>query len=233
MLYKQKSLKVQLPKGELLDGHRVFTLNNDPSPMVVGEQIILDLLEQRGVLVPRSDFARVAINDTDLGVFRYETQPEESLLRAHRREPGSMYSGDLPGSAPAGELWTGISRWRKVAWREEEEKEDYGELERLLAHVREASDRRVRRLRAPRDRPRRRSRSSRRSTSRSAASSTTSARTTSSTSTPTAGAGSRSPGASAASSTIRTSIASRTRCCCGSSSCPATSRCATGCSIGS
>ena len=33
----QKSLKVQLPKGKLVKGHRVFNLINDPSPMVVGE----------------------------------------------------------------------------------------------------------------------------------------------------------------------------------------------------
>ena len=69
-------------------------------------------------------------------MYRYETQPEESLLRTHRREPGSMYSGDLPGSARTEELWTGITRWRKVAWRDEAAKDDYSELERLLAHVR-------------------------------------------------------------------------------------------------
>lgn len=139
VLYKQMSLKIQLPRGELLDGYRVFTLSNDPTPMVVGEQIMLDLLRERGVLVPRSDFARVVINGTDLGVFRYETQPDESLLRVAGRQPGSMYSGDLPGSARSEELWSGVERWRKVAWREEPEKEDMAELERFLTAVRTAS----------------------------------------------------------------------------------------------
>jgi hypothetical protein len=139
VLYKQMSLKVQLPRGELLDGYRVFTLGNDPTPMVVGEQIMLDLLRERGVLVPRSDFARVVINGTDLGVFRYETQPDESLLRLAHRQPGSMYSGDLPGSAKSEELWDGTERWRKVAWREEPEKEDMSELSRLLSAVKSAS----------------------------------------------------------------------------------------------
>jgi hypothetical protein len=139
VLYKQMSLKVQLPRGELLDGYRVFTLSNDPTPMVVGEQIMLDLLRERGVLVPRSDFARVVVNGTDLGVFRYETQPDESLLREANRQPGSMYSGDLPGSAKSEELWDGTERWRKVAWREEPEKEDMSELKRLLTMLKSAS----------------------------------------------------------------------------------------------
>jgi hypothetical protein len=139
VLYKQMSLKVQLPRGELHDGYRVFTLSNDPTPMVVGEQIMLDLLRERGVLVPRSDFARVVINGTDLGVFRYETQPDESLLREANRQPGSMYSGDLPGSARSEELWDGPARWRKVAWREEPEREDMSELSRLLTMIKSAS----------------------------------------------------------------------------------------------
>ena len=200
--------------------------------MVVGEQIILDYLDRRGVLVPRSDFARVAINDTNLGVFRYETQPEESLLRMHRREPGSMYSGDLPGSARTEELWTGITRWRKVAWRDEAAKDDYSELERLLAHVRGST------IAEFADFARHEIdidafASSMRSTWRSAATSTTSAKTTSSTSTRTAAAGSPSPGAFAASNTMRSSIAWKIRCCCGSSSCRAISRCAIGCSTSS
>lgn len=139
VLYKQMSLKVQLPRGELLDGYRVFTLTNDPSPMVVGEQIMLDLLRERGVLVPRGDFARVVINGTDLGVFRYEAQPDESLLREADRQPGSMYSGDLPGSARSEELWEGPERWRKVAWRQEPEREDMSELARLLTALKTAS----------------------------------------------------------------------------------------------
>jgi hypothetical protein len=139
VLYKQMSLKVQLPRGELLDGYRVLTLSNDPAPMVVGEQIMLDTLADHGVLVPAADFARVHINGTDLGVFRYETQPDESLLREHDRQAGSMYSGDLPGSARSEELWAGPARWRKVAWREEQEKLDMSELERLLSVLRTAS----------------------------------------------------------------------------------------------
>lgn len=136
---KKKSMKVRLPKGELLDGHRVFNLLNSPSPMLVDEQLILDLSQSKGVLTPVSRFARVRINAFDLGVFHYETQPDESLLRVNRRMPGSIYSGDLPPSAKTEELWEDISRWKKVAWRIDQEKKDFGDLKRFLYKIKHAS----------------------------------------------------------------------------------------------
>jgi hypothetical protein len=139
LLGKQKSLKVRLPKGALLDGHRVFNLLSSPDPMMVGEQIILDLSRKRGILTPHYSFARVKVNGADLGVFHYEAQPDESVLRKNQRMPGSIYSGNLPPSAKTEELWNDTSRWKKVAWRNEKEAQNRGELKRLLHHIRSVS----------------------------------------------------------------------------------------------
>ncbi len=134
-LGRQKSIKVRLPKGKLIRGSRVFSLINDPAPMVVGESLILQLARKKDVLTPKSAFARVLINGSDLGVFRYETHPDESLLRNNRMVPGSIYSGNLPGSAKTEELWSGTSRWAKPAWRVDAEKDISAELDRLLKNV--------------------------------------------------------------------------------------------------
>jgi hypothetical protein len=139
LLGKQKSMKVKLPKGELLEGHRVFNLLNGPSPMVVDEQIILDLAQSKGVLTPVSRFARVRMNASDLGVFHYETQPDESLLRVNRRIPGGIYSGDLPPSAKTKELWDDIARWKKVAWHLDKEKENLSDLKRFLSKIKDST----------------------------------------------------------------------------------------------
>ena len=138
---EQKSLKVKLPKGELLDDHRVFNLINDPSPMVIGEHLILDLARTRGILTPKASFARVRMNATDLGVFQYETQPDESLLRTNSRVPGSIYSGDLTSKGDSWELWKSSKPWKKPASSTDDEavKEDFTELDRLLKMVRSAS----------------------------------------------------------------------------------------------
>ena len=138
---QQKSLKIRLPKGDLINGYRVFNLINDPSPMVVGEQLILDIAGERNVLTPRSSFARVRMNATDLGVFHYETQPDESLLRTNCRVPGSIYSGDLTSEGKSSALWKSAKRWKKPSSRIDDEKmkEDFSELERLLTRVRKGS----------------------------------------------------------------------------------------------
>jgi hypothetical protein len=139
VLGEQRSLKVRLPPGDLYDGHRIFNLINDPDPMVVGEELILDLAREQGVLTPRSAFARVRINGADLGVMHFETQPDEGLLRLRRRMPGSIYSSNLPGSAKTDELWSGTEHWRKPAWREEAEQRTTADLERFLERLGQAT----------------------------------------------------------------------------------------------
>jgi len=141
VLGEQRSLKIRLPAGELYDGHRVFNLLNDPNPMVVGEELILDLARESGVLTPRSSFARVRVNGADLGVMRFETQPDEGLLRMRRRMPGSIYSSNLPAAADTAELWSGTKHWSKAAWRAEDEKTSFAELERLLDRLAHATTR--------------------------------------------------------------------------------------------
>ncbi len=136
---RQKSLKVRLPVGSLLFGNRIFNLVNDPSPMVVGDQIMLDVLKERGVLTPLAFFVRLALNGADLGVFHYESQPEESLLRLNRRMPGSMYSGNLPPSARTEELWNVASRWKKVATGVDARGKKRADLKRFLAKINRAT----------------------------------------------------------------------------------------------
>lgn len=139
----QKSLKVKLEKGELIDGHRIFNLINDPTSMVVGQQLILDLARESGLLTPVSKFARVKINSKDFGVYRYETAADESLLRAESRVPGSIYSSELPSSAATEELWSKTQFWTKVSSRTDAEADqsDFTDLSRLLHHVHSASAR--------------------------------------------------------------------------------------------
>lgn len=135
----QKSFKVKMDKGDLLVGSRVGNLLNDPTPMVVGEQLILDIAREAGILTPNAHFARVKINTKDLGVYHYEAGADESMLRSAKRIPGSIYSGELPGSVPTSALWASHDLWTKVSSRtdDEAEKLDFTELTHFLEHFRE------------------------------------------------------------------------------------------------
>jgi hypothetical protein len=139
----QQSLKVKLDKGELVGGHRIFNLLNDPTPMVIGEQLSLAVARDAGLLAPETDFARVAINGRDFGVFEYEPSGDESLLRNSRRMPGSIYTSELPGTARTEELWSSTRYWTKVASRNDSaaERADRSDLERLLSAIHDAGGR--------------------------------------------------------------------------------------------
>ena len=138
LLGAQKSMKVRVDRGQLVDGDRVFNLLNDPTPFGLEEQLILDLSRRLGLLTPDYRPVWVRLNNADLGVYRYETQPDEGLLRRSRRMPGSMYSGDTEAVDPRtgdGALFSSVAGWQKVASRTPEEAQDFSELERLLEAV--------------------------------------------------------------------------------------------------
>lgn len=142
----QKSLKVKLDKGELIRGHRVFNLINDATPMLIGEQLILDLANESDILTPLSSFVRVKINGKDVGVYHYETAADESLLRSSRRMPGGIYQSQLPDTARTDELWSNGKFWTKMSSRTDSEadKVNFSDLERFLFHVSRASGREFR-----------------------------------------------------------------------------------------
>lgn len=133
---QQKTLKVRLESGDLLDDTRVFSLVNDPSPFGLEEQIILDIARRHGLLTPEYFPVRVRLNNSDMGVYRYEAQPDEGLLRRNRRMPGSLFSGDtseVDAARGVGALFFSRAGWTKVASKSVDRKEDYAELDRLLA----------------------------------------------------------------------------------------------------
>jgi CotH kinase protein len=140
-LMPQKSMKVRLDSGDLVDGARVFNLINDPTPFGMEDQIVLDLARERGILAPEYGPVWVRLNNTDMGVYRYEAQPDEGLLRRNRRVPGSLYSGDAEegrAASPLG-LFASRSGWQKVASRSEAEADDFRELDALLEAVARSS----------------------------------------------------------------------------------------------
>lgn len=139
-LNPKRPVKVQLARGDLVLGHRVFSLIPESSPRLGAEEVAQDLAAWLGLLTARNTFVRVRHNGADRGVMRLAPPVGEELLRAHDRYPGSLYSGNL-GPGDAGDLWRESGSWKKVAWRVPEEQKDRSELERLLDRVARASHR--------------------------------------------------------------------------------------------
>ncbi len=139
-LNPKRPVKVQLSRGDLVLGCRVFNLVPEPSPRLGAEEVAQELAASLGLLTARHTFVRVRHNGADRGVMRLAQQVGEELLRANDRYPGSLYSGNLDPGDP-GDLWRGSNAWKKIAWRAPEEQKDKSELERLLDRVARASHR--------------------------------------------------------------------------------------------
>jgi hypothetical protein len=134
----QKSLKVKLENDELLNDTRVFNLLNESSPFGLEQQIILGIAREEGLLAPEYYPVWLRLNNSDLGVYRYEAQPDEGLLRRNRRMPGSLYSGDsdaVDRTRGVGALFFDRAGWTKVAWKTDAEKENFREIDRLLSAI--------------------------------------------------------------------------------------------------
>ena len=141
-LEPQKSMKVRLDRGDLIDGTRIFNLVNDPTPFGLEEQIILDVSRELGLLTPEYNAVRFLLNNNDMGVYRYAAQPVEGLLRRGRRMPGALYSGDtdiVDSTLHVGSLFFAREGWKQVAKQSGEEGDDFGPLDQLLGAVQGAS----------------------------------------------------------------------------------------------
>lgn len=130
----QKSLKVRVDKGELIEGVRTFNLLNDVTPFGYEEELILDLAREGGLLAPEFHPVRVRIDNADLGVYRFEAQPDEGLLRRLGRMPGSLYSGSF--RARCTEPRCG---WGKFGAATQAEREDFREIDDLLEVIADGS----------------------------------------------------------------------------------------------
>ncbi|MBI3179815.1 MAG: CotH kinase family protein, partial [Deltaproteobacteria bacterium] len=140
LLGAQRSMKIRLERGDLLDGVRVFNLWNDPTPFGLEDQIILDLARGADLLAPEYRPVWVRINNLDMGVYRFEAQPDETLLRQGHRIPGNMYSGDSSlVESGVGALFSDPAAWQKIASRSEDATADRTDLLRLLDRIRSAS----------------------------------------------------------------------------------------------
>jgi hypothetical protein len=147
--HPQKSLKIviekepgQGPEDEpYLDGEKTLNLINECTPLGVGEDVILDILRDLGVMTPDHGLARVVINRRPVGVYFLTGQANEDLLRKNGRAYGSLYSGDKAPPDPKtglSTLWREPKAWKKVAsWKPDEDK-DLREITRLLRMVNEA-----------------------------------------------------------------------------------------------
>ena len=141
-LYKKKSLRIKLAKGDLHNMERKFNLINMPSIFMTNEITNYQLAKNGGLMTPEYYPVRVFMNAQYMGVYMYVSQIEESFLRKHKRMPGSIYYGEDAKLTANKEstLWENESNWKKAAARSIEYKDDRNDIQKLINAINNYSD---------------------------------------------------------------------------------------------
>jgi hypothetical protein len=137
--YPQKSWKIRVKGNHVMfEGLPTFNFVNTPDPMPFNEQMVLDTARDSGLLTPAYYPFRLLLNNAYLGVYFFEAQADEGLLRRERRMPGSIYSGagaPIDPKTKVSSLWSSASHWKKVGAIGDKAMTDLRELEALLKVV--------------------------------------------------------------------------------------------------
>jgi len=136
-LYKQKSLRIKLPKGQLYQNERKFNLVNPPHDYFLVDYINYDISREMGMLTPDSYPARVFINNQYMGIYSYLSQIDEIFLRKNNRMPGSIYYGENGQPTPDGHsrLWFDAEAWIKKASRNAQSESYRQDIETLIGSL--------------------------------------------------------------------------------------------------
>ncbi|HEY5962216.1 MAG TPA: CotH kinase family protein, partial [Polyangiaceae bacterium] len=132
----QKSWKIRVKGNHLMfEGLPTFNFVNTPDPMPFNEQMVLDVARDAGLLTPAYYPFRLQLNNAFLGVYFFEAQPDEGLLRRAHRMPGSIYSGagaPIDPQTQVSSLWKSAEHWKKVGAAGDKTAHNVRELEALL-----------------------------------------------------------------------------------------------------
>jgi len=124
--FTQKSLRIKLSKKDIFHMAKKINLINPPSLINYRDEINYNLSKKLGLISPTCKPCRVFLNGQYMGVYLYQNQVDESLLREYKRMPGSIYYGDLHiddlSKATDTNIWKKESFWQKKASRNAEQR---------------------------------------------------------------------------------------------------------------
>jgi hypothetical protein len=141
-LYPQKSLRIKLSGDDIYNMEKKFNLINPPGIISYRDIVNYDLSRKIGLISPDYFPARVFINGSYMGLYMYLSQVDESLLRKHKRMPGSIYYGE---GAPVNKdginsLWSNDKYWVKKASRNSEQESNREDIRFFIKAINDYDD---------------------------------------------------------------------------------------------
>lgn len=142
--HPQKSWKVRVKDGKVFEGLSTFNFINTPESVPFDEKNVLDVARELGLLTPEYFPFRLLINKAYTGVYFFEAQADEGLLRLARRPSGAIYSGSespIDGTTGVSTLFKSAENFTKVAQGIHQKLGERKELEELISALSQFSHR--------------------------------------------------------------------------------------------
>lgn len=133
----KKSLKIKTKNYQM---HKKFSLINPVLINSFHEIINYQLSQELGIISPEFYPVRVKVNGQFMGVYLFLSQIDESLLRKHKRMPGSIYYGDLTAKRKYQDLWSDEQSWEKKASRNKDKDSDRTDIQLFINAIKNNSE---------------------------------------------------------------------------------------------
>lgn len=134
---EKKSLKIKTKNYQM---HKKFSLINPVLINSFHDIINYQLSQELGIISPEIYPARVKVNGEFMGVYLFLSQVDESLLRKHKRMPGSIYYGDLAAERQYQDLWSDEQSWTKKAARNKAKKQDRTDIQYFINTIKNSTE---------------------------------------------------------------------------------------------
>ena len=92
--YEKKSLRILLKKNNLYKMERKLNIVNPSFSLSFADVANYQVSRELGLISPNFYPVILFVNGEYMGVYNYLSQTDESLLRKHKKMPGSIYSGE-------------------------------------------------------------------------------------------------------------------------------------------
>ena len=143
-MFDYKSIRIKTKKSEIVNRKRYFEYKASQY-RPIDEYVAFKMAKKLGLLVSDVRLVELFVNDKSVGIYMEKERLNESFLRRNKIMPINLYKGE---ASRAGEKKIGLEinldqnpgLWRKIAFYNNVDEDDYSDLIRISKNIRKAEN---------------------------------------------------------------------------------------------
>ena len=143
-MFDYKSIRIKTKKSEIVNRKRYLEYKASQN-RPIDEYVAFKMAKKLGLLVSDVRLVELFVNDKSVGIYMEKERLNESFLRRNKIMPINLYKGE---ASRAGEKKIGLEinldqnpgLWRKIAFYNNVDEDDYSDLIRISKNIRNAEN---------------------------------------------------------------------------------------------